>query len=202
MCKTSRCSATTTTATEAALSQLWSRFKVGDKHAFNQLIRLRYRALFAYATRFTNDRELIQDCLQELMLELWHRRVNIVETSYVTLYLMKALRNNLLRLLRKERQREAVCDEWYVLSECLTDGQTTESEQILTERRRECQHQLQQALKQLPSRQREAVMLKFYEGLSNEAIAEMMAVERQTVANFLYRGLGNLKANLTIQQDS
>lgn len=199
MCKTSRFFATATTKNEGALAQLWSRFKAGDKQAFDQLIRLRYRLLFSYATRFTNDHDLIQDCLQELMLELWHRRVNLVETPYVTLYLMKALRNNLLRLLKKERQRETVCDEWLVLGNYLTDGQTTESERILAERRREHQHRLQQALKQLPSRQREAVLLKFYEGLSNEAIAETMAVERQTVANFLHRALGSLKANLVVK---
>ena len=199
MCKTSRSSATATTTNEGALAQLWSRFKAGDKQAFDQLIRLRYRLLFAYATRFTNNRELIEDCLQELMLELWHRRVNLVETPYVTVYLIKALRNNLLRLLRKERQRETVCDEWLTLGNYLTDGQTTESERILAERRWEHQHRLQQALKQLPNRQREAILLKFYEGLSNEAIAETMAVERQTVANFLYRAMGSLKATLVIK---
>ena len=200
MCKTSRPSVALINPTETVLAQLWSRFKTGDKQAFDQLIQLRYRLLSAYATRFTDDHELIEDCLQELMLELWHRRVNLVETPYVTLYLIKALRNNLLRLLRKERQRETVCDEWLTLGNHLTDGQTTESERIMAEQRWEHQHRLQQALKQLPTRQREAVLLKFYEGLSNEAIAETMAVERQTVANFLYRALGNLKANLVAQR--
>lgn len=94
---------------------------------------------------------------------------------------------NLLRLVTKERQCETVCDEWCVLSDYLTNGQTTESERILTERRWEHQRQLQQALTQLPSRQREAVLLECYEGLSNEAIADYPSIGTRMRLNVLVR---------------
>ncbi|WP_020598924.1 RNA polymerase sigma factor [Spirosoma panaciterrae] len=184
---------------EVLLAQLWLRFKAGDGQAFNQLIQKRYRVLFTYATRFTQDRELIKDCLQELFLELWYRRTNLVDTSYVTIYLIKALRNNLFRLLKKETGREMLLDDWEATGAFLTDGRTHENDLIIDEFCSEKEVRLRQLIDQLPARQQEVIFLKFYKGLSNETIAQMMDVERQTVANFLYRALGTMKSTLRTQ---
>ncbi|RZL48664.1 MAG: hypothetical protein EOO93_24430 [Pedobacter sp.] len=40
------------------------------------------------------------------------------------------------------------------------------------------------------------IFLKFYEGLSNDEIAKVMEIERQTVSNFIYRAIGQLKNDL------
>ncbi|GAB3954505.1 sigma-70 family RNA polymerase sigma factor [Spirosoma harenae] len=184
------------TLDEIKLAKLWTRFKAGDEQAFEQLVRMRYRALYSEASRFTKNRELIKDCLQELMLELWHRRANVVDTPYVTVYLMKALRNNLFRLIKKETNREVILDEWESKGALLTDGRTRETDLIGSEVVWENEYRLQQLIDKLPARQKEAIVLKFYEGYSNETIAQLMKVDRQTVANFLYRALGTMKSRI------
>ncbi|SFC66042.1 RNA polymerase sigma factor [Spirosoma endophyticum] len=178
---------------ELLLAELWTRFKAGDEQAFDQLTRARYRVLFNYATRFTKNRELIKDCIQDLFLELWNRRKAIVDTPYVTIYLIKALRNNLLRKLRKEQGWRATTDEGIEPETSITDGQTAETEWIALEALTETEQSLRQAVGQLPQRQQEVVFLKFYEGLSNEDIAQVMEIEKQTVANFLYRAMTQLR---------
>jgi len=183
-------------ADEVLMAQLWVRFKAGDEHAFDQLTEARYRTLFNYATRFTKDRDLIKDCLQDLFLELWNRRNNIVETPYVTIYLIKALRNNLLRKLRREQGWRAATEEGIEPETILSDGETIEAEWIAAEAMAETEQSLRQAVEQLPKRQQEVVFLKFYEGLSNDAIAQVMEVEKQTVANFLYRAMTQLRSYL------
>lgn len=180
-------------ADEVLMAQLWVRFKAGDEHAFDQLTEARYRTLFNYATRFTKDRDLIKDCLQDLFLELWNRRNNVVETPYVTIYLIKALRNNLLRKLRREQGWRAATEEGIEPETILSDGETIEAEWIAAEAMAETEQSLRQAVEQLPKRQQEVVFLKFYEGLSNDAIAQVMEVEKQTVANFLYRAMTQLR---------
>ncbi|WP_428660209.1 RNA polymerase sigma factor [Runella sp.] len=175
---------------EPLLAQLWSRFKAGDEKAFDQLAELRYRVLFNYATRFTKNRDFIKDCIQDLFLELWERREKLVDTPYVTIYLIKSLRNNLFRQLRQEKSLGET-DDWD--KDSFTDEMTAERELIAAELLSEQAQTLRRAIEQLPSRQQEVIFLKFYEGLSNEEIAQIMDVERQTVANFLYRALTQMK---------
>ncbi len=178
------------------MAQLWTRFKAGDEQAFTQLARIHYWVLFNHATRFTKNRELIKDCIQELMLELWYRRTKVVDAPCVTSYFIKAFRNNLFRSLKKETSRETTVDEWERAGSLLTDGRNGESDLIVAELFSEKQELLHQGINQLPTRQKEVIQLKFYEGMSNETIAKVMEIERQTVANFLYRALTTLKSTV------
>ncbi|MGX7687893.1 RNA polymerase sigma factor [Flectobacillus roseus] len=57
---------------------------------------------------------------------------------------------------------------------------------------------IRDAISQLPKRQQEVIFLKYYKGLSNEEIASIMNIEKQTVANFLHRSLTSLKRNLVM----
>jgi RNA polymerase sigma factor (sigma-70 family) len=49
------------------------------------------------------------------------------------------------------------------------------------------------ALNQLPWRQREAVYLRYYNGLNTREIAEIMGVAQQTILNTLYQALKKLR---------
>lgn len=180
-------------ADEQRMAQLWIRFKADDEKAFDQLVQARYRVLFNYATRFTKDRNLIKDCIQDLFLELWNRRTAIIETPYVTIYLIKALRNNLLRRMRRETARPIVSAETVEWEAFATDELTADYKWISDEILVSTEQSLRQAVDQLPKRQQEVVFLKFYEGLANDDIAQIMAIEKQTVANFLYRAITQLR---------
>ncbi|MBD2752484.1 RNA polymerase sigma factor [Spirosoma validum] len=186
-------------ADEQTMAQLWARFRADDEKAFDQLVEARYRVLFNYATRFTKDRDLIKDCIQDLFLELWNRRKAIVDTPYVTIYLIKALRNNLLRKLRRERDWALAVKEDPENDIYHIDELTAEVTWIAGETQLSTEQNLREAVSHLPKRQQEVVFLKFYEGLSNDDIAQVMDVEKQTVANFLYRAMTQLRNSLPIR---
>lgn len=182
---------------EPLLSDLWGRFRQGDETAFDELTKRRYRLLFNYATRFTKNTELIKDCIQDLFLELWYRRTNLSETPYVTVYLIKSLRNNLLRKIRINNRLDSSAD---IAESCerFTDNLTVETILISSESMTERERDIRSAISRLPKRQQEVIFLKFYEGMSNDEIAKVMEIERQTVANFLYRAIGQLKNDLPV----
>lgn len=182
------------TSDEMLMAQIWARFKADDEKAFDQLVQARYRLLFTYATRFTKDRDLIKDCVQDLFLELWSRRKGITDTPYVTIYLIKALRNNLFRKLRLEMGCRSTSEEGIEAEILITDYLTAETEWIADETLVNTEQSLRRAIAQLPKRQQEVVFLKFYKGLSNDDIAQLMAIEKQTVANFLYRAMSQLRS--------
>lgn len=180
---------------EPHLGDLWNRFRQNDEHAFDELARRRYRLLFNYATKFTKDTELIKDCIQDLFLELWYRRTRLTDTSYVTVYLICALRNNLLRKLKVNTRLDDSAD---IAASCegLTDNLTVETMLISSESMSQKEREIRNAINRLPRRQQEVVFLKFYEGLSNDEIARVMEIERQTVSNFIYRAISQLKNDL------
>nr|WP_310587123.1 sigma-70 family RNA polymerase sigma factor [uncultured Arsenicibacter sp.] len=177
------------------LLELWARAQNGDKSAFCQLAESQYRVLYRYAGNFTTDAEFIKDSIQDLFINIWEKRRSIA-IQYIAIYLLKALRNQLFQELRRKKLVHAPIDEDDVFQ--LSDGYTVEKEIVLNEHESESQKRLQQAIYYLPKRQQEVVFLKYYQGFDNEQIADLMAINRQSVANLLYKALTALKSQLTV----
>lgn len=170
------------------LLDLWRQSKAGDSVAFCHLADKLYRTLFNYATSFTSDREYIKDAIQELLIHIWEKRQTI-NIQFVTIYFLKSLRNQLLQEFRRNKRPFLGIDE----IEEITDNQTIETEIEESEAYSESQRRVKNAINELPKRQKEAIFLKFYEGLENEQIADLMQVNRQSVANLLFRAISTLK---------
>ena len=152
-----------------------------------------YRSLFAYATNFTDDRELIKDAIQEVFTRIWEKRT-IISIQFVAIYLIKSLRNELLQTLRRTKQPFASLQSQEVGQ--LSDGQTVETQIEQGEANLESHDRLRRAIDHLPKRQQEALFLKFYQGFDNDQIAALMNINRQSVANLLYKALGTLKSQI------
>ncbi len=165
--------------------------------AFCQLAEKQYRSLFAYATNFTEDRDFIKDSIQEIFIRIWEKRAT-TSIQYVSIYLFKSLRNQLLQEFRRTKPERSSIHSSEVSE--LTDWQTIETEIEQGEADFESQHKVRQAINTLPKRQQEVVFLKFYNGLENDQIAALMEINRQSVANLLYKALGALKSQMAFYQ--
>ncbi|MCX6218466.1 sigma-70 family RNA polymerase sigma factor [Spirosoma sp.] len=179
------------------LLNLWHRAKDGDKAAFCQLAERQYRSLFAYATNFTEDRDFIKDSIQEIFIRIWEKRATTT-IQYVSIYLFKSLRNQLLQEFRRSKPEQSSLNSLEVSD--LSDWQTIETEIEQSEADSESQYKVRQAINTLPKRQQEVVFLKFYNGLENDQIAALMEINRQSVANLLYKALGALKSQMVFHQ--
>jgi len=173
------------------LLDLWQQSKAGDSVAFCRLADKLYRTLFNYATSFTSDKEYIKDAIQELLIHIWEKRQTI-NIQFVTIYFLKSLRNQLLQEFRRNKHPFLGIDE---IDE-ITDNQTIETEIEENETYSESQRRVRLAINELPKRQKEAIFLKFYEGLENEQIADLMQVNRQSVANLLFKAITTLKSQI------
>lgn len=168
--------------------ELWEQLKAGDTKAFGQISTRYYRLLFDYGRKFTKDRELIKDVIQDVLLLIWQKRGQIDTNENVKLYLLKIVRNRLYKELQKQQLRAS--EDYFDLLE------TTDSEEALIisiESTQSILAKLNLHLKNLPKRQQEVLFLKFYEDLTNDEIAEVMHINRQSVANLLHNGLRLLK---------
>ncbi|WP_428664127.1 RNA polymerase sigma factor [Runella sp.] len=167
---------------------VWERLKAGDTEAFGEISTRYYRLLFDYGRKFTKDRELIKDVIQDVLLLIWHKREQIDPNENVKLYLLKIVRNRLYKELQKQQLRAS--DDYF---EKLEVADSEEALIISTESTQSIIAKLNLHLKNLPKRQQEVLFLKFYQDLTNDEIAEVMHINRQSVANLLHNGLRLLK---------
>lgn len=127
------------------------------------------------------------------MIHIWERRQNI-NIQFVTIYFLKALRNQLMQEFRRNNAAHPFLD--IDEAEHLSDYQTVETEIESKERLTENQAKVRTAIEELPRRQKEAVFLKYFEGMDNEQIADLMQVNRQSVANLLFKAITALKQHI------
>ncbi|MCF2502268.1 sigma-70 family RNA polymerase sigma factor [Dyadobacter sp. CY107] len=175
------------------LLNLWQQSQAGDSLAFCQLADKQYRTLFNYATNFTSDREFIKDSIQELLIHIWEKRQTI-HIQFVSIYFLKALRNQLLQEFRRNNPANSLLDIDEVGQ--ISDYQTVETEIEQSEIYSENQIKVRSAINELPRRQKEVVFLKYFEGMDNEQIADLMQVNRQSVANLLFKAINSLKTHI------
>lgn len=170
---------------------LWTSFREGDKKALGELLQRYYRVLKHYGLKFRVDESVVEDCIQELFLQLHQNRCQINATESVRHYLLKALRHHILQYLRVQKRVNYEELNW--------DGSGTadlDSETLLI--RQESLDKLTKLMNvrmaALPNREREALYLRFYEDLSISQIAEVMQVNHQSVSNFLQKALSKLRS--------
>ena len=169
---------------------IWQSYREGDKQALGQLAERYYRVLRHYGLKFMIDGAIVEDCIQELFLQLWQNRAQISDTDSVKHYLLKALRHHILQYLRTQKRQAFQELDWDTTPPEDIDTETLlirqESSAILSQT-------IQAQLATRPAREREALYLRYYENLSIPEIAAVMDVNRQSVSNFLQKALNKLR---------
>lgn len=177
------------------LLDLWHQSQAGDSVAFCHLADKLYRTLFNYASNFTSDREFVKDSIQELLIHIWEKRQKI-DIQFVTIYFLKSLRNQLFQEFRRNNNSRVFLD--IEDNDQISDYHTIETEIEQNELNSENQLKVKAAINELPKRQKEAIFFKYFEGMENEQIADVMQVNRQSVANLLFKALSTLKTQIPI----
>ena len=172
---------------------LWRSLKSGDKSALSQIYQQHFGALAKYGLRLCRDAELVEDAIQDLFLDLWRRRENLGDVESIQFYLFAALRNQLLRNARND-----IFEGSEDIDNFLDYLSTISSEQqsIGEETREMMVQSVQNALSLLSNRQREAIHLRFFQGLNLDETARMMNISKQVVKNMLFRSYSILRASL------
>lgn len=166
---------------------LWESFRKGDKDAFAALFRTHYETLFRFGNKFTTDTELLEDCIQELFMELWQSKSQAPVLS-VKAYLLKSLKYKLLKTFNKQgkiiplQENGGGYFEWSHEHFLIERQDTDEKKQMVIK-----------ALGRLSSRQKEIIYLKYYQNLSYEEVSEIMNINYQVARNLLYQAIKSLK---------
>jgi RNA polymerase sigma factor (sigma-70 family) len=171
-----------------SILQLWSDFRLGNERSYAELMRIFSNPMYRYGIRFIDNPDFVKDCIQDVFFELWNRRDKIRQAECVKSYLYKALRLRIFREKPKWKQAEPLENNYEFMIEF-----DVESNIISEELSQEIYHKLQSILGSLPKRQKEILYLRFYEGMSQEKIAEVMDLNRQSVYNLMHDSILSLR---------
>ena len=137
---------------------------------------------------------MIEDCIQDLFIELWQNRTQLGETDSVKFYLFKALKRKLVKRLVNHRKyvNGSFESEEYDFEVVLSPEFDLISRQVSQGQK----EQMIKALNSLTKRQKEAITLKFYDGLSYQEVAELLAMSVRATYNLIYRAIEVLRSQL------
>jgi len=167
----------------------------GDAEAARELTdRMLPRAL-SVATRVLGDRAEAEDVAQEAMLRLWRIAPDWqTGQAKVSTWLYRVAMNLCIDLQRKRRGGTVALND----APDPADNAPSAAEQLVAKARSDA---LQDALAQLPDRQRQAVVLRHLEELANPEIAEILGVSVEAVESLVARGKRGLTAALNQRRD-
>jgi len=172
--------------------QTWQHIIDGDQEAYSRIYIGYFKKLFNYGRKFTTDGSLIEDCIQEMFLDIWNKKEKMLEVDSYNSYFFSSFRFILFRKMKNEGRT--------VQSNEFEDEPEFSSEYLLIKREadREMQQALQSALSELTPRQREAIFLRFYEGLSYEDVATILNISVKATYKIMARSLLTLKEHMVL----
>lgn len=171
---------------------IWNEFRKGSKEALETIYEDNYSSLYHYSMKFSIDYDLIKDLIHELFIELINSGSKLSNTDNIRFYLLKALRNKLLKQLSENSKFTNKFEEAAGFN--LIDS--IESQLIKKEVEEQLKNQVIAAINKLSVKQQEIIYLRFYNDISYPEIAALFDVNIQTVRNLMNRAINSLKEDL------
>ncbi len=169
---------------------LLDRLRSGDQEAFDSIFRTHYAYLVAFAQGVLRDRAAAEDSAQEVMLELWRRRSEIVIQESLRAYLLRATRNRSLNQLRHAKV-ERNAEPQLVGEESIS---ATGTGKLVAGELRDA---LAAAVAELPPACREVFQLSRGQGLRYAEIAATLGISVKTVESQMGKALRHLRTRLS-----
>ena len=173
-------------------AELLARFSKGDRAAALALTSRLAPVVFAQAFRMLGDRAEAEDVTQESLLRLWKAAPGWDATrAKITTWLYRVTSNLCIDCLRKSNRNSG--DE---VPEVADETPGIDLKLQATARAQALQH----ALQTLPDRQRQAMILRHIEDLSNPEISDIMEISVEAVESLVSRGKRALASTLAPQK--
>lgn len=172
---------------------VWKSFQSGDKEAFAYLYNLYVDVLYCYGTKLSKNEEMVKDAIQEVFLDLYLKRdKNETNPENLKYYLILALKRNLIKKLKRDRKlvytetNELLFEPEYSIEKTIIDQELVVA----------INRSVSNALNRLPSKQKEALYLRFNEALEYNEIAKLLNISIESVRKQVYRALKTLRKSL------
>lgn len=157
------------------------------KHDFARFYKQYYPILLKYGLKLVGNQELVMDAIQEIFLLLWQRRNELSHVYALNNYLLISFKRLLIRRFKNMRKESSVVKGLVTSGSYSESASSAEETLIEHEEKQAEQESMELFLNGLSPRRREAVRLRYMEGLTVEEISGYMDVKYQTVLNYFQK---------------
>jgi RNA polymerase sigma factor (sigma-70 family) len=174
---------------------LMARLAAGDREALAPLMERHYRRLYGIALSYLRHPDDALDVVQETFVKAFQKADRWDGSTEAGPWLSRVAVNQSIDRWRRRKRRQAT---FTPLAEGDHDDAlaATDPNPDRTVLGREMRDHLAVALEGLPERQRAVVMLRHYQEMSLEEIAETLGMRLGTVKSTLHRALGRMRTGL------
>lgn len=176
----------------ATWEELCRGLKRSDDRAFERIYMLIRDELLGYVLSIVSDGPTAHDLVQDVFVSLWNLRTSLDPSQPLRGYLFRMARNRAYRHLRDERIHSRKHD--VLQREKMENSSTKQPDDDVDADLLESR--LRQWLEQLPARQKEALVLSRFHGLSHREIGSVMGISPRTVNNHIMRALDAIRNHL------
>jgi RNA polymerase sigma-70 factor, ECF subfamily len=189
--------AETSSAQQMLDQEMIARIGRRDQSAFSALYDRLSGPLYSLAMKMLGDPAEAQEALQDVFLQIWSRAGTYnPEQSSVFSWTVLLTRSRVIDRLRARGRRSRVVVSPEETLDAAADASTVESAADTVEKNDEAAR-VRSVLNNLPSEQREAIELAFFEHLSHHEIAARLGQPLGTVKARIRRGLLKLRQRLS-----
>ncbi|NJD21745.1 MAG: RNA polymerase sigma factor [Melioribacter sp.] len=176
------------TVDQKKISELSPLIKEKDEQALKEFFYLMQPEIFRFLFRYTGDRALAEDLVQETFVKFWLSIDNLDVDKLCKAYLYRIARNLAINNINRRPPFKYIGDEENFLS--LLNN--TQNEVNLTF----FMDDFQKAINSLPERCKATFLFSRISGFDYSEIAEIMNVSLQTVKNQMNKALAVLRKRL------
>jgi RNA polymerase sigma-70 factor (ECF subfamily) len=170
----------------------------GDLSAFQHLYTLYYSALCVYALKFTRNKEIAEEVVQDVFLKLWEQQGRLISIGSLKSYLFVTVRNQCLDHLKHLQvvrnfntfytQLLKEAEDLYIFSQESGDAMMIASE---------LEKSVNDAIEALPDQCRKIFKMSRFDHLKNQEIAEKLGITLNTVQRQISIALEKLRSALS-----
>lgn len=177
----------------------WKLLVEGEKQGLYACFNFFYDDLFRFGMSLYRDPELIRESIQNLFIELWSIRHKLTDVVNIQQYVFTIYKRIIYKTYQKSGPKDSVSvlqlediEEQYVTVNSYEEMLIASQEDEYLKKR------LQLAMGKLTPRQKEIVMLRYFECLSFKEISERTCLTERTVYNTLHNAVNVLREILLL----
>jgi len=167
---------------------LLRRIAGSDRAAFHELFEAYYHRLLRFSTRLLNDRQLVEEVVNDTMLVVWRKAESFNARSRVSTWIFGiAYRLAMKALAARQRRARVVDDSDGAILDVAVPGVAAQFED------NETRELLEAALLRLSPEHRAVLILAYFKGYSCAEIAAIVQCPVNTVKTRLFKARGRLR---------
>ena len=171
------------------LSVLTEALKMGDRHAFEYIYRNYWYRIFLVAYRKTKSKEIAEELVQELFLNLWKKKESL-QIHQLENYLFTCIKNSILAYF----ESQSIKSRYIASTKTEIANAYHEAEQNIS--LYEINSALNKGLDSMPEKTKKVFQMSRFENLSIHEIAAKLKLSEKAVEYHLTKSLKLLKTLL------